>query len=182
MPTRYALVSVYDKTGLETIVAALGKQSIRIIGSGGTAEAIRKAGYEILEVSDYTGTPEMPGGLVKTLHPKIHAGILGDWTVPEQRKYLDQQGVRPLDFVIVNLYPFQDTVRNDPVNLQRAIDNIDIGGVALIRAAAKGAFLNNRVAPVTRPAQYDVLIRELDKHEEVPDELRSKLAKDAFAL
>src|SRR6266849_7131924 len=163
MPTRYALVSVYDKTGLGTIVAALGKQSIQIIGSGGTAEAIRKAGYEIQAVSEYTGTPEMPGGLVKTLHPKIHAGILGDWTVPEQRHYLDQQGVHPLDFVIVNLYPFQEVVRKDPSNLPRAVDNIDIGGVALIRAAAKGALLNNRVVPVTDPGQYERVILELEK-------------------
>src|SRR5881296_1753094 len=182
MPTRYALVSVYDKTGLETIVAALGKLSIQIIGSGGTAEAIRKAGHKILEVSDYTGTPEMPGGLVKTLHPKIHAGILGDWTDPEQRKYLDQQGVHPFDFVIVNLYPFQDTVRNDPSNLQRAVDNIDIGGVALIRAAAKGALLNQRVVPVTNPFQYDGLIRELDRYGKIGPEMRLSLAKEAFGI
>jgi len=182
MPTRYALVSVYDKTGLETIVAALGKQSIRIIGSGGTAEAIRKAGYEIQEVSEYTGTAEMPGGLVKTLHPKIHAGILGDWTIPEQRKYLDEQGVHPLDFVIVNLYPFQDTVRNDPSNLQRAVDNIDIGGVALIRAAAKGALLNNRVVPVTSPQQYDMVRKELVEKDMIGDKLRQRLAKEAFNI
>src|SRR5437667_4895106 len=182
MPARYALVSVYDKTGLETIVAALGKLSIQIIGSCGTAEAIRKAGHKILEVSDYTGTPEMPGGLVKTLHPKIHAGILGDWTDPEQRKYLQENAIEPVDFVVVNLYPFREVVKNDPANLRRAVDNIDIGGVTLIRAAAKGAFLNNRDVPVTRPAQYDVLIREMDKHEEIKNELRHKLAREAFAL
>jgi phosphoribosylaminoimidazolecarboxamide formyltransferase/IMP cyclohydrolase len=180
MPTRYALVSVYDKTGLETIVAALGKQNIQIIGSGGTAEAIRKAGYKIQEVSEYTGTPEMPGGLVKTLHPKIHAGILGDWTIPEQRRYLDEQGVHPLDFVIVNLYPFQDIVRKDPSNLSKAVDNIDIGGVALIRAAAKGALLNSRVVPVTSPQQYDAVRRELLEKDRIGEKLRQQLAKDAF--
>jgi phosphoribosylaminoimidazolecarboxamide formyltransferase/IMP cyclohydrolase len=180
MATKYALVSVYDKTGLETIVAALAKQNIQIIGSGGTAEAIRKTGNQIMEVSDYTGTPEMPGGLVKTLHPKIHAGILGDWANPEQRKYLEQQGVHPLDFVIVNLYPFQDIVRNDPSNLSRAIDNIDIGGVALIRAAAKGALLNNRVVPVTSPQQYDIVGRELVEKDKIGDKLRQRLAKEAF--
>jgi phosphoribosylaminoimidazolecarboxamide formyltransferase / IMP cyclohydrolase len=180
MPTRYALVSVYDKTGLETIVSALGKQSIQIIGSGGTAETIRKAGYKVQDVSEYTGTPEMPGGLVKTLHPKIHAGILGDWTIPEQRKYLDQQRVHPLDFVIVNLYPFQDTIRSDPTNLSKAVDNIDIGGVTLIRAAAKGAFLNNRVVPVTSPQQYDLVRKELLERNMVGDKLRQQLAKEAF--
>jgi len=180
MPTRYALVSVYDKTGLETIVAALGKQSIQIIGSGGTAETIRKAGYIVQDVSEYTGTPEMPGGLVKTLHPKIHAGILGDWTIPEQRKYLDQQQVHPLDFVIVNLYPFQDTIRSNPTNLSKAVDNIDIGGVTLIRAAAKGALLNNRVVPVTSPQQYDLVRKELLEKNMVGDKLRQQLAKEAF--
>jgi phosphoribosylaminoimidazolecarboxamide formyltransferase / IMP cyclohydrolase len=180
MPTRYALVSVYDKTGLETIVAALGKQSIQIIGSGGTAETIRKAGYKVQDVSEYTGTPEMPGGLVKTLHPKIHAGILGDWTIPEQRKYLDQQRVHPLDFVIVNLYPFQDTIRSNPTNLSKAVDNIDIGGVTLIRAAAKGALLNNRVVPVTSPQQYDLVRKELLEKNMVGDKLRQQLAKEAF--
>lgn len=180
MPTRYALVSVYDKTGLEAIVAALEKQGIQIIGSGGTAEAIRKAGYKIQEVSEYTGTPEMPGGLVKTLHPKIHAGILGDWSIPEQRKYLDQQRVHPLDFVIVNLYPFQDAIRSDPSNLSKAVDNIDIGGVALIRAAAKGALLNNRVVPVTSPQQYDLVRRELLEKNMVGDMLRKQLVKEAF--
>jgi phosphoribosylaminoimidazolecarboxamide formyltransferase/IMP cyclohydrolase len=87
-----------------------------------------------------------------------------------------------MDFVVVNLYPFREVVKSDPVNLRRAIDNIDIGGVTLIRAAAKGAFLNNRVVPLTRPAQYDVLIRELDKHESIKDELRHKLAREAFAV
>jgi phosphoribosylaminoimidazolecarboxamide formyltransferase/IMP cyclohydrolase len=119
---------------------------------------------------------------VKTLHPKIHAGILGDWKDPVQEKYLRENGIEPMDFVVVNLYPFREVVKSDPVNLRRAIDNIDIGGVTLIRAAAKGAFLNSRVVPLTRPAQYDVLIRELDKHESIKDELRHKLAREAFAV
>ncbi len=119
---------------------------------------------------------------MKTLHPKIYAGILGDWNDPVQLKYLQENAIEPVDFVVVNLYPFREVVKSDPVNLRRAIDNIDIGGVALVRAAAKGAFLNKRVAPLTRPAQYDVLIRELDKHEEIKDELRHKLAREAFAV
>lgn len=124
----------------------------------------------------------MPGGLVKTLHPKIHAGILGDWNDPVQRKYLDANGVRPLDFVVVNLYPFQEVVRSDPKNLRRAVDNIDIGGVALMRAAAKGALLNRRVVPVTSPSQYSGVMRELDEDGKVGDELRVRLAGEAFAL
>ena len=119
---------------------------------------------------------------MKTLHPKIHAGILGDWNDLTQLKYLQENAIEPVDFVVVNLYPFREVVKSNPVNLRKAVDNIDIGGVALIRAAAKGAFLNNRVVPLTRPAQYDVLIRELDKHEEVKDELRHKLAREAFTV
>lgn len=177
-----ALISVYDKSRLEHIVGAFARHRIKVISSGGTAQAIRKLRHEVVEVSAYTGFPEMPGGLVKTLHPKIHAGILGDWNDPAQLKYLKENAIDPVDFVVVNLYPFHEVVKSDPVNLQRAIENIDIGGVALIRAAAKGAFLNHRVAPLTRPAQYDVLIRELDKHEAIPDELRRKLAREAFAV
>jgi len=177
-----ALISVYDKARLEHIVGAFARHKIRIISTGGTAEAIRKLNHEVVDVSVYTGFPEMPGGLVKTLHPKIHGGILGDWKDPVQSKYLEQNGIEPIDFVVVNLYPFRESVRTDPANLRRAIDNIDIGGVALIRAAAKGAFLNNRVLPLTRPAQYDALIRELDKRETIKDEHRHKLAREAFAL
>jgi phosphoribosylaminoimidazolecarboxamide formyltransferase / IMP cyclohydrolase len=180
--TGNALISVYDKSRLEHIVGAFSRHKIKVISSGGTAQAIRKLRHEVVEVSAYTGFPEMPGGLVKTLHPKIHAGILGDWNDPVQLKYLQENAIEPVDFVVVNLYPFREAVKSDLVNLRRAIENIDIGGVALIRAAAKGAFLNNRVAPLTRPAQYDVLIRELDKHEVIPDELRRKLAREAFAV
>jgi len=178
----HALISVYDKTGLDNLLGVFSKRNVQIIGSGGTAEAVRKLGHRVLEVSEYTGFPEMPGGLVKTLHPKIHAGILGDWNDPVQRKYLDANGVRPLDFVVVNLYPFQEAARSDPSNLRRAVDNIDIGGVALIRAAAKGALLNQRVVPVTNPSQYLSIAQELERDEKVGNGLRIKLARQAFAL
>jgi len=180
--SKYALISVYDKTKLELIVETLQEHKIGMIGSGGTAEAIRKMGHSVLEVSKYTGSEEMPGGLVKTLHPKIHAGILGDWNDLEQRKYLAQNSVTPLDFVIVNLYPFQDVVRKDPSNLHRVVDNIDIGGVTLIRASAKGALLNHRVVPITSPEQYEVVINELSRAGHIGDELRWQLAQQAFAV
>ena len=178
----HALVSVYDKTGLNNLLGTFAKHNIHIIGSGGTAEAARKLGHRVLEVSEYTGFPEMPGGLVKTLHPKIHAGILGDWNDQAQREYLDANGVWPLDFVVVDLYPFQEAVRLDPTNLRRAVDNIDIGGVALIRAAAKGALLNQRVVPVTNPSQYASIAQELEEDGKVGNGLRIKLARQAFAL
>ena len=153
-----------------------------MLGSGGTAEAVRKLGLNILEVSEYTQVSEMPGGLVKTLHPRIHGGILGDWKDPDQRKYLESNGIEPLDFVVVNLYPFREVVKADPSNLRKAVDNIDIGGVALIRAAGKGALLNNRVVPVTSPAQYEDVVKELERKGYVGNDLRQRLAREAFVL
>ena len=177
-----ALLSVYDKTGLDRLAWIFSKLQVKVLGSGGTAEAVRKLGFNILEVSDYTQVSEMPGGLVKTLHPRIHGGILGDWKDPEQRKYLEANGIEPLDFVVVNLYPFQEAVKADPVNLRRAVDNIDIGGVALIRAAGKGALLNHRVVPVTSPMQYEGVVGELERKGYVGNELRQRLALEAFVL
>jgi len=177
-----AIVSVYDKTGLDRLAHSFGKHKVSIIGSGGSADALKKLGADVTDVSSYTGFAEMPGGLVKTLHPKIHAGILGDWEDPAQRKYLEANSVRPFDFVVVNLYPFSQVVKSNPDDFRMAVDNIDIGGVALIRAAAKGALLNKRVVPVTSPSRYDDVVRELDKNGRVGEALRLKMAKEAFAL
>jgi len=177
-----AIVSVYDKTGLDRLAHSFGKHKVAIIGSGGTADALKKLGADVTDVSSYTGFAEMPGGLVKTLHPRIHAGILGDWEDPVQRKYLEANSVRPFDFVVVNLYPFSEVVKSDPGNFRQAVDNIDIGGVALIRAAAKGALLNKRVVPVTSPHRYDDVAHELDRNGRVSEALRLKMAKEAFAL
>ncbi len=176
------MVSVYDKTGLDRLAKTFGKHAVAIIGSGGTAEALKKLGSDVTDVSDYTGFSEMPGGLVKTLHPKIHAGILGDWNDPAQKKYLQANNVRLFDFVVVNLYPFGEVVTSGPSNFRKAVDNIDIGGVALIRAAAKGALLNQRVVPVTNPHRYDDIARELEKNGRVGAALRAELAREAFAV
>jgi len=176
------LLSVYDKTGIDRIAWIFSKLQVKMLGSGGTAEAVRKLGLTVVDVSDYTGVKEMPGGLVKTLHPKIHGGILGDWRDPAQREYLEANGIEPLDFVVVNLYPFQSVVKTDPGNLRKAVDNIDIGGVTLIRAAGKGALLNQRVAPVTNPQQYEAVVKDLEKKGYVGNELRQRLAREAFAL
>lgn len=177
-----ALISVYDKTGLDRLAWIFSKLKIKMLGSGGTAESVRKIGLDVIDVSVYTGVKEMPGGLVKTLHPKIHAGILGDWRDPAQKEYLDANGIEPLDFVVVNLYPFQDVVKKDPENVRRAVDNIDIGGVALIRAAGKGALLNHRVVPLTSPGQYEEFVKEMERKGYVGDELRQRFAKQAFVL
>jgi len=177
-----ALLSVYDKTGLDRIAWIFSKLHIKMLGSGGTAEAVRKLGFSVVEVSEYTQVSEMPGGLVKTLHPKIHGGILGDWKDPVQQKYLEANGVEPLDFVVVNLYPFREVVKADPENLRKAVENIDIGGVALIRAAGKGALLNYRVVPVTSPLQYEEVVAELERKGYVGNDLRQRLAREAFVL
>jgi len=177
-----AIVSVYDKTGLDRLAHTFSKHRVAIVGSGGTADALKKLGADVTDVSSYTGFAEMPGGLVKTLHPKIHAGILGDWEDPVQRKYLEANHVRPFDFVVVNLYPFSEVVKTNPDNLRKAVDNIDIGGVALIRAAAKGALLNKRVVPVTSPRRYEELAHELDETGKIGETLRVRMAREAFAL
>jgi phosphoribosylaminoimidazolecarboxamide formyltransferase / IMP cyclohydrolase len=177
-----ALLSVYDKTGLDRIAWIFSKLQVKMLGSGGTAEAVRKLGFNVVEVSEYTQISEMPGGLVKTLHPKIHGGILGDWKDPVQRKYLEANRIEPLDFVVVNLYPFREVVKAEPENLRRAVDNIDIGGVALIRAAGKGALLNQRVVPITSPLQYEGVVAELERKGYVGNDLRQRLAREAFAL
>ncbi len=177
-----AIVSVYDKTGIEVLARTFEKHKVAIVGSGGTAETLKKLGADVTEVSSYTGFAEMPGGLVKTLHPRIHAGILGDWEDPVQKKYLQANNVRLFDFVVVNLYPFSQVVKSDPDNFRKAVDNIDIGGVALIRAAAKGALLNRRVVPVTSPRRYEDIERELDKNGRVGESLRMGMAREAFAL
>ena len=177
-----ALLSVYDKTGLDRLAWIFSKLRIKMLGSGGTAEAVRKLGFAVVEVSEYTQVSEMPGGLVKTLHPRIHGGILGDWKDPSQQKYLEANRIEPLDFVVVNLYPFLEVVKADPKDLRKAVDNIDIGGVALIRAAGKGALLNNRVVPVTSPLQYESVVAELERKGYVGNDLRHRLAREAFVL
>jgi phosphoribosylaminoimidazolecarboxamide formyltransferase / IMP cyclohydrolase len=177
-----ALISVYNKTGLDRLTWIFSKLQIKMLASGGTAESIRKIGMKVVDVSEYTGVKEMPGGLVKTLHPKIHAAILGDWHDPVQKEYLEANGVEPLDFVVVNLYPFQEVVKKEPGNVKRAVDNIDIGGVALIRAAGKGALLNQRVVPVTNPDQYEELVKELERKGYVGNDFRQRLARAAFRV
>ena len=177
-----ALISVYDKTGLDKLARIFSKLNVKMVASGGTAEAVRKLGMKIVDVSEYTGVKEMPGGLVKTLHPKIHAAILGDWRDLVQKEYLDANGVEPLDFVVVNLYPFKDVIKKDPNNLRMAVDNIDIGGVALIRAAGKGALLNQRVVPITNPNQYEEFVKELERKGYIGNEFRQRLAREAFVV
>ena len=176
-----ALVSVYDKSGLEELVEALGAYDVEVISSGGTARRIRELGYgRLVEVSDYTGHPESPGGLVKTLHPKVHGGLLMDRDDPEHRRWMEENGVKPIDLVVVNLYPFEMVVAGG-ADLETAGHNIDIGGPTMVRSAAKASLLYDRTCIVTDPAQYPAVIKMLKKHNgALTTELRRRYALEAF--
>lgn len=176
-----ALISVYDKSGLEELVVALARYGVEIISSGGTARRIREIGYDrLVEVSDYTGHPESPGGLVKTLHPKVHGGLLLDSDRPDHRRWMEENGVKPIDLVVCNLYPFEEVVAGG-ADLIKAGDNIDIGGPAMTRSAAKAALLYDRVCIVTDPSQYPEVVETLKENGgELTTELRRRYAHLAF--
>jgi phosphoribosylaminoimidazolecarboxamide formyltransferase/IMP cyclohydrolase len=175
---RRALVSVSDKRGVEELARGLSRHGVEVLSTGGTARALRDAGTRVTEVAAYTGAPEILDGRVKTLHPKIHGGLLGRDT-PEHKAEMATHAIEPIDLVVVNLYPFRETVARPDVTLAEAIENIDIGGPTMIRAAAKN---HERVTVVTDPADYAALIDELDQHEgQVTSALRFRLARKAFA-
>jgi phosphoribosylaminoimidazolecarboxamide formyltransferase/IMP cyclohydrolase len=157
-PVRRAVLSVTDKTGLVEFGKGLQELHVDMLSTGGTAKALRDGGVKITEVSDYTGFPEMLDGRVKTLHPKIHGGILGIRDNQAHASIMKEHGIEPIDMVVVNLYAFAKTVARPGCTLEEAIENIDIGGPTLIRAAAK----NNRfVAVVTDPSDYGDILKEL---------------------
>ena len=174
-----ALISTYDKTDLLDIAAALTQRSVEILSTGGTARHLRDAGIDIVDVSDYTGFPEMLDGRVKTLHPKIHGGLLAERDNAEHNAQAEAHGIGAIDMVICNLYPFEATVAKPDVTLPEAIENIDIGGPTMIRAAAKNY---RHVAALTAPSQYPQIIADLDANDGcLSEERRFELAKAAFA-
>ena len=158
-PITRALISVSDKTGLIDLARGLRELGIEILSSGGTYKALTAEGIPAVEVSQYTGFPEMMGGRIKTLHPKIHGGILGRRGADEA--VMAEHGIGPIDLVVVNLYPFEATVARPDCPLEEAIENIDIGGPAMIRAAAKN---HDAVGVVVDPADYAALLDELRQH------------------
>ncbi len=176
-----ALISVYDKSGLKELVEALGEFDVEIVSSGGTARRIRELGYgNLVEVSDYTGHPESPRGLVKTLHPKVHGGLLLNREDPSHVKWMDENSVKPIDIVVSNLYPFEKVVEGG-ADLETAAENIDIGGPSMTRSAAKAALLYDNVAIITDPVQYPEVIKTLRENDgELTTELRRSLADKAF--
>ena len=174
-----ALISVYDKTNLLEIANALAQRGVEILSTGGTARHLRDTGIDILDVSDYTGFPEMLDGRVKTLHPKIHGGLLADRDNAEHNAQAETHGITVIDMVICNLYPFEATVAKPDVTLPEAIENIDIGGPTMIRAAAKNY---KHVAVLTESSQYSQIIADLDANDDcLSEERRFELAKKAFA-
>ncbi len=176
---RLALLSVSDKTGLVELAKALVEEfGFDLISSGGTAKAIAAANLPVTKVSDYTGSPEILGGRVKTLHPKIHGGILARQDLAEDQKDLADNGMRPLDLVVVNLYPFEQTIAKDGVTIADAIENIDIGGPAMLRAAAKN---HAHLTVLCSAEQYKPYLDALRASDgQVPLGFRQECARAAF--
>lgn len=174
---KYALLSVSDKTGLEDFARGLVKLGYEIVSSGGTAEALNKAGVKSIPVQDVTGFAECLDGRVKTLHPKIHAGILANRKLPSHMKQLVELGINPIDIVCVNLYPFASTIAKPGCTIDMAVENIDIGGPCMIRAAAKNF---QGVTVVCDPKNYRPVLESLEKGK-LGIEMRKSLAQEAFA-
>lgn len=172
-----AVLSVSDKSGIVEFAKELEALGYEIVSTGGTARAIRDAGVKVTGVSDITGFPECLDGRVKTLHPKIHAGILAMRNNPEHMKQIEELGVTPIDIVAINLYPFKQTILKDGVTLAEAIENIDIGGPTMIRAAAKNW---QDVAVIVDPKDYKTVIDELKANGEVSKETKFRLAGKVF--
>ncbi len=176
-PVRRALLSVSDKTGVIELARALGQRGVEILSTGGTARLLAANGIAAREVASYTGFPEIMDGRVKTLHPKIHGGLLGRRGVDDQ--VMAQHGIAPIDLLAVNLYPFAQTVARPGCTYHDAIENIDIGGPAMLRAAAKN---HESVLVVVDPADYPLVLKELDTHQGGSDAAtRARLAAKAFA-
>ena len=173
-----ALLSVSDKKGIVELAAFLHKKGIEIISTGGTMKAIKAAGIPVTYVSDVTGTPEMMDGRVKTLNPKIHGGILAIRSNPQHMQDMKDNGIRPIDLVVCNLYPFEQTIAKPGVTEAEAIENIDIGGPAMVRASAKNF---HDVVIITNPDRYEGLIKLLDEKGDIDLHTRKMLAQEAFA-
>lgn len=175
-PIRRALVSVFDKTGLEDLARGLHRHDVQMISTGSTAGRIRGVGVPVTEVADLTGFPECLDGRVKTLHPRIHAGLLADRSKPDHRRQLEELRVEPIDLVVVNLYPFQDAVASGKPD-DEIIEMIDIGGPTMLRAAAKNFA---HVGIVVAPADYGWLLEELERDGGLSLATRRRLATKAF--
>src|SRR4051794_33432293 len=179
VPVRRALISLSDKSGLEQLAAGLARHGVEIVSTGGTAARLREFGASPRDISDLTGFPEMMDGRVKTLHPKVHGGLLGVRDNPEHAAAMEAHDIAPIDLVVVNLYPFLNTVMSG-ADRDTIIENIDIGGPSMVRSAAKN---HAHVAILPDPADYEALLAEIDANGGSTSlVLRRKLAAKAYAL
>ena len=175
-----ALISVWDKSGLDTFAKKLSECGVEIISSGGTAKYLRDSGLDVKDVSEVTGFPEMLDGRVKTLHPKIHGGILAIRENPSHIKDTETNNIDLIDLVVVNFYPFEETIKKEGVSFQETIENIDIGGPTIVRAAAKNF---QDVSVIVDSEDYDLLISNIkDKEIMVDKNLNYTLAKKLFHM
>ena len=178
MKIKRALLSVSDKTGIVELGKFLSEKGVEIISTGGTMKALRDAGVPVTYVSDVTGFPEIMDGRVKTLNPKIHGAILAVRSNPEHMQALAEHNITPIDLVVVNLYPFCETISKPGVTEAEAIENIDIGGPAMVRASAKNF---KDVVIVTYPRRYAQLMEMLEKDGDIDARTRKELAFEAFS-
>ena len=178
MKIKRALISVSNKDGVVELAKRLHAAGVEIISTGGTMKAIKEAGIPVTYVSDVTGFPEIMDGRVKTLNPFIHGGILAVRDNQEHLNQMQEHNIKGIDLVVVNLYPFKETIAKPDVELAEAIENIDIGGPAMIRASAKNFKF---VTVVTNPARYEAVATQVEEKGEVDYKLRMQLAQEAFA-
>lgn len=174
-----ALLSVSDKNGIVEFANFLSENKVEILSTGGTARLLKEKGIPVTLVSEYTGFPEMMDGRVKTLHPKIHGGLLAKRDDPNHLKAMNEHGIKPIDMLIVNLYPFEETVAREDCSLEKAVENIDIGGPSMVRSAAKNY---KDVTVVVNPERYGKLVKEMkDNNFSLGEKLNFILAQEAFA-
>lgn len=175
-----AVISVTDKTGVVDFARSLSSFGVQILSTGGTANAIRDGGIPVMDISEYTGFPEMLDGRIKTLHPKVHGGLLGVRNNPEHVKMMEEHGIKHIDLLVVNLYQFEKTVAKKGVTLEDAIENIDIGGPAMLRSSAKNF---KDVTVMVDPADYNAVLREMEESGGATSlRTRFRLAKKVFKL
>jgi len=175
-----AIISVTDKSGIVGFANSLSGLGVQILSTGGTARALREGGISVTDISEYTGFPEMMDGRVKTLHPKVHGGLLGLRDNPEHVEMMKAHGIKAIDMVVVNLYQFEKTVAKEGVTLEEAIENIDIGGPSMLRSSAKNF---RHVTIIIDPADYEVVLREMKKTGgETTLKTRFRLARKVFQL
>lgn len=175
-----AIISVTDKTGIVDFAKSLAGFQVEILSTGGTAKALREGGVSVTDISAYTGFPEMMDGRVKTLHPKVHGGLLGLRDNPEHVKVMAEHGIEGIDLVVVNLYQFEKTVSREGVTLEEAIENIDIGGPSMLRSAAKNF---KDVTVIVDPDDYAEVLKEMEASSgETLLSTRFRLARKVFRL